>query len=591
MPRNREKDYAILGPGNEPVSIADYRKVPWRQCYSLKTFDFSRWLYVGRPELDEQGHGTPDDQGLPKAHIHAGRDGMVEAIRDAVWHIPSRNAETKRNYCSGGLTTWFEYLDCRDAAGQPVYELTEISQEVIWGYIRWLRDSKEVDTDSGRLNYNVANVFYNQTKSVMKYLIHQGAMPEGLFPRNPFPNSFRSVIGHKPYSKKVMTALIGALYKDIQGLRDGTLKISDIQAHTVYLIVIAARTGRNPAPLVELTRDAVKEHPIKPDRLGLLVTYKRRGNKTSIQAFEATIQVKDMVSMPLDVLTLYREIVSLTEPLMTEVLPGLSNRLWLYRQTGSGRDTKTRVKVLTIHNYFVSAQRIIKRHDLLDEDGKPLHLNISRLRKTFAQRMWQLTGGDVVALSEKLGNTPAVAGQTYVAVTPEMEANFRRIGHIMHADWAGKLDDVAFLAEFTRETGISAEQLKSIAVGDNNTGVGRCTDPLHGGKAPGDGTLCTRWVECFHCQNQIVMESDLYRLFSFYYLLLKERNFISRSRWDELYGKIIHIIDHEIITPNLRTRKNPKGCFEPYRVQKYRAEAEANPHPMWRDRTILGEVQ
>ena len=295
--------------------------------------------------------------------------------------------------------------------------------------------------------------------------------------------------------------------------------------------------------------------------------------------------------MPLDVLTLYREIVSLTEPLMTEVLPGLSNRLWLYRQTGSGRDTKTRVKVLTIHNYFVSAQRIIKRHDLLDEDGKPLHLNISRLRKTFAQRMWQLTGGDVVALSEKLGNTPAVAGQTYVAVTPEMEANFRRIGHIMHADWAGKLDDVAFLAEFTRETGISAEQLKRIAVGDNNTGVGRCTDPLHGGKAPGDGTLCTRWVECFHCQNQIVMESDLYRLFSFYYLLLKERNFISRSRWDELYGKIIHIIDHEIITPNLRTRKNPKGCFEPYRVQKYRAEAEANPHPMWRDRTILGEVQ
>src|SRR5208282_6311731 len=104
MPRNREKDYAILGPGNEPVSIADYRKVPWRQCYSLKTFDFNRWLYVGRPELDEQGHGTPDDQGLPKAHIHAGRDGMVEAIRDAVWHIPSRNAETKKNYCSGGLT-------------------------------------------------------------------------------------------------------------------------------------------------------------------------------------------------------------------------------------------------------------------------------------------------------------------------------------------------------------------------------------------------------------------------------------------------------------------------------------------------------
>jgi hypothetical protein len=70
--------------------------------------------------------------------------------------------------------------------------------------------------------------------------------------------------------------------------------------------------------------------------------------------------------------------------------------------------------------------------------------------------------------------------------------------------------------------------------------------------------------------------------------LLKERNFISRPRWTELYGKIIHIIDYEIITPNLRTKENLKGVFDPYRVQKYRDEAEANPHPMWRDRLILG---
>ena len=247
--------------------------------------------------------------------------------------------------------------------------------------------------------------------------------------------------------------------------------------------------------------------------------------------------------------------------------------------------------VLSQHKYFMAAQNIIKRHGLQDEDGKPLQLNISRLRKTFAQRMWQLTGGDIVVVSKQLGNTPVVAGQSYISVTPEMEANFRRIGHIMHADWAGKLDDVAFLAELSRETGIPAEQLKSIAIGDNNTGVGRCTDPLRGEKAPGDGTLCTHWVECFQCQNQLVMETDLYRLFSFYNLLLKERNFISRARWDELYGKIIHIIDHEIIAPNLRTKENPQGCFDPYRVQKYRTEAEINPHPMWHDRTILGRVQ
>jgi hypothetical protein len=587
MPRNREKDYTIRNSGSVPVSIADYRQVPWQQRYRNMTYDFRRWLYIGRPELDAQGHAKP---GSSSELLHAGRDGMVEALRDAVWHMPSRSEETKKVYCQCGLTTWFEYLDCRDDAGQPVYELAEISQDVIWGYIRWLRDTKEAGTSSGRLGYRTAMTLYSQTKAVLTYLVRRAALPDGLFPRNPFPHSQRAVVGHKPYPKKVMTALMSALYQDIQGLRNGTLKISDTQILTVYLLAIAARTGRNPTPLVELTRDAVKRHPIKPDRMGLLVTYKRRGYKASVQAFAAQRQIENMVAMPMDALTLYQEVITLTEPLVAEMPRELRNRLWLYRQTGSGRGAKDRMDVLNQHKYFMAAQSIIKRHGLLDENGKPHLLTISRFRKTFAQRMWQLTGGDIVAVSAQLGNTPTVAGRSYVAVSPDMEADFRRLGHLMHADWAGRLDDVALLAELARETGIPAEQLKSIAVGDSNTGVGRCTDPRHGEKAPGDGTLCTHWVECFQCRNQLVMESDLYRLFSFYYLLLKERNFISRPRWDELYGKIINIVDHEIIAPNLRTKENPHGCFDPYLVQKYRAEAEATPHPMWQDRTILGRV-
>jgi hypothetical protein len=318
---------------------------------------------------------------------------MVEAIRNAVWLMPSRRETTKNAYCKCGLTNWFEFLDFRSAAGYPVYELTDINQEVIWGYIRWLRDSRASNTDTGRLSYAAAQTKYSQTKAVLNYLTHQRALPEGLFPRNPFPNCFRAIVGHKPYSKRVMSALMSALYKDIQGLRNGTLKISDTQVLTVYLIVIAARTGRNPTPLVELTRDAVKAHPIKPDKLGLLVTYKRRSNKTSIQAFETPNQIENMVSIPIDAISLYNEAVALTKPLVTEVPPEVKNRLWLFRHNGSGRGTKNKIYALTVHKAFMAAQNIIKRHALRDDDGKPFQLNISRLRKTFAQRMWQLCLG------------------------------------------------------------------------------------------------------------------------------------------------------------------------------------------------------
>jgi hypothetical protein len=351
-------------------------------------------------------------------------------------------------------------------------------------------------------------------------------------------------------------------------------------------LTIAARTGRNTTPLLELTRDAVLPHPIKPDKLGLLVTYKRRGRKASVQPFEKPQEIADMISLPMDVLTLYREVASMTEPLVSEASQEERNQLWLYRKN---RAFSGKVVTLNSDTMYCAVQRLIKRHNLT-EDGKPLQLNISRLRKTFAQRIWQSSGGDLIATAEQLGNTPKVAGQSYVAVTPDMVTNFRRLGILMHADWAGKMDDMAFLEELARETGIPADRLRDIAVGYNNTGVGRCTDPRNGANAPGDGSLCTRWLECFRCPNQLIMESDLHRLFSFYFLLLKERNHISREKWDTLYAPIIQIIDEEIIAPNLRTKHNPSGCFDPYRANRARAEAEMAPHRMWQDRVILGGV-
>lgn len=586
MPRNREKDFSLRSPDNVPVSINDYRLAPWRQIYVSTTIDFRRWLFVGRPALAEDGSCLPDNNGEIKPLVHAGRDGIVEIIRNAVWQIPSLEAITKRAYCDLGLAVWFEYLDYRDAAGQPVYALADINNEVILGFIQWLKFTKEAETASGRLSPVSAKGRFSNIKAIFQFLVRQGILLEGLFPRNPFPNIERATVGHKPYPKVVMKALMAAFYRDIKAIRQGTLQLEESDVLALYLLTIAARTGRNTTPLLELTRNAVLPHPIKPDKLGLLVTYKRRGRKASVQPFEKQQEIADMISLPMDVLTLYEEAVSMTEALVSEVPHEDRNKLWLYRKN---RTSSGKVGILNNGSLYCAVQRLIKRHDLT-EAGNPLQLNISRLRRTFAQCIWQSSGGDLIVTAEQLGNNPKVAGQSYVAVTPDMVANFRRLGILMHADWAGKLDDMAFLEELARETEIPSERLRDIAVGYNNTGVGRCTDPRNGANAPGDGSLCTRWLECFRCPNQLVMESDLHRLFSFYFLLLKERNHISREKWDTLYAPIIQIIDEEITAPNLRTKQNPSGCFDPYRVNKARTEAEAKPHRMWQDRAILGGV-
>jgi hypothetical protein len=583
MARNIPKNYSIKSVNEKPVDIKDYRKAEWQQTYNGVTIDFRRWLYIGRPLLNIDDLGTNSEP-----LVNAGRDIMVEAICNAVWHAPNVEKTTKLNYCNAGLSRWFQYLDYRDAGGHPVYEIVDINREVINGFIGWLKHTKAADTETGKLRITSAKTAYKALKGVFQYLVNQRALSKDIFPRNPFPNNKRSTVQFKPYSKKVMTELLAGLYKDIIAVREGRLSLPDSEVLVLYFLVIAARTGRNTWPLLELTRDAAMAHPIKPDRMGLLVTYKRRGNTTSVQAFEKQRAIEDMIALPMDVLTLYNEIRERTEPLVAKVDKDYKNRLWLYRKNhrSLGRES---VSVLNHYILPYRIKRIVDRH-CLTENGERLILNISRLRKTFAQRIWQLTGGDLIATAASLGNTPTVADQNYLSVTPEMKANFRRVGLLMHAEWANKLDDVEFMNWLANDTGIPVDKLRDIVVGNNNTGVGRCTDPINGAKADGNGILCTQWLECFKCPNQLVMESDLYRLFSFYFLLLKERNFISQIRWKELYSPILAIIDDVIISPNLKTQGNPKGCFDPYRVNRAKVEAESNPHPMWRDRSTLMSV-
>lgn len=573
--RDGKKNYTILGPDKRVVDLDDFRKAPWQQHWDKTTFDFRRWLYVGRPKMDEHDTGS----GLQ----YIGRDKMVEALCDAVWHMPTKRASTKWGYCNDGMARWFEYLDYLHAAGQSVTELDEIDLSLMEGYIHWLLHTKEAATTSGHLSYVAAKDIYSSTKAVLQYLVQHQALSEGIFPQNPFPNSNRAKKSHRPYPKRVIAALLRAMGEDIRGLRDGTLNLSGSETLTLYLLVIAARSGRNPEPLLQMTRDALRPHPIKPDRLGLLVTFKYRGNSTSVQAFAYQQKTEDMVPVPMDVVALFHEVIKMTALLADEAAPELRNRLWLFRN-----ETRGQISTLKSGSYRSAATKIVKRHNLMDENELPLMLNISRLRATFSQRMWEITGGDVILTAQLNGNSPTVTDRHYLAVTQEMIANHRRLGHLMHFDWSGSVDDEGKLEELSRETGIPISQLKKIYHGENNTGVGRCRDPLHGHKAPDNGDLCTRWRECFDCPDQVVMESDLYRLFSFYWLLTDERNFISLPRWDELYKPIICKIDQEIVAHNLRSKDNPKGCFDPYRVKKYREEARSNPHPMWRDRAILG---
>lgn len=76
---------------------------------------------------------------------------------------------------------------------------------------------------------------------------------------------------------------------------------------------------------------------------------------------------------------------AISEPLVGFAPEKLKSHVWLYRagQNGHGH----RVVALASSTLFQSTKSICARHALKDDQGQPLIVNLSRLRKTMESRL------------------------------------------------------------------------------------------------------------------------------------------------------------------------------------------------------------
>ena len=199
--------------------------------------------------------------------------------------------------------------------------------------------------------------------------------------------------------------------------------------------------------------------------------------------------------------------------------------------------------------------RLVAEYDLKDSDGKPLRINISRLRKTFASRIFELTNGDLATTASALGNTPRVADQSYLAPSEDARRNWQFLGEVL------------------------VEELLTATIGATykENPLGRCGNPVNGQFAPKrEGAICMNFINCLRCKDYAVTAEDLYKLFSFYYRVLSERSRMDKRRWAREYAYIPRLIDHYIVAEGLR-----RDIFKAAAVDAARERARTKPHPFW----------
>lgn len=512
-------------PKNTTVEFA-------RNTSHSRRFDFARWYGAGIDTITYACQRQVE-------RFLAGQDGEV-------------TVGTVASYCTVGLRYFLDCCVLRATALGRYLVLADVNRDLIDGYLVHLA-GLGVETTAQK-NY------FTKTKSVLLALGRRGLIPlvpsgdTATFPCNPFPNSNRKAKGETALSKHERQAFTIALRQAIKPIwADDTTVTGELLVFA--LLVVALHTGRNTTPLLEMGRDCLRPHP--KDNTVFLVLWKRRGYNTSKVALRAGSDAERVLestpSVRNNVERLIRRVMALTEPLDAEAPDDLKGRVWLYRaRAGKGTGEVT---ALNTGMLLQATKRLVAEHDLTNIDGGPLRINVSRLRKTFANRIFELTDGDLATTGAALGNTIQVAEQHYLRPDENARRNWQFMGEIL----------------------VQELLTQSIGATHKETPTGRCADQVHGQYAPKrEGATCMNFMNCVRCKHYAVTNDDLYKLFSFYFRVLAERSRMDRRRWAREYAHIPRLIDHYIVAEGLR-----RGTFKAAAVQAARERARTLPHPFW----------
>lgn len=480
-----------------------------------------------------------------------GYDEITEACQRTLEALVAENVRTGGKVLSAttlagqwrnGAKLFFSYLRLLRAATGSDLTMADLTSSVIKHYAQHLKSRAN--------KYGTQKGYYTNTKSLLIACHRLGYWPQvdikSVFPDNPFPRSKREVAGQQPLTKSEKRLVVQALRTEMTRISEGSGLLSSYDL-TICVLSIALSTGMNASPILGLLTDCIQPHPFKAN-LRLLVSFKRRANSTQVVALRKSLQVASMASIKLQAAGAIEQVIERNAALRPEYLD--HRQLFVYRSSGGNAGSVVGLSAPTVHNHTLT---FAKRHKLVTDSGKPLTLNLSRLRKTFLNRIWELSGQDPL-MTAKTGRHALKTGDAhYWVAPPEAEANMRFIG----------------------EARVKDLRARKKVIASDRTPIASCNDPKQGQRAPKNGNLCTEILGCFRCKSFVVTEDDLFRLFSFYWAVVRHHESFGGKRWRKYLRQVIRLIDEEITTH-----------FNAELVSDQKEKARHDPHPFWRDLTM-----
>lgn len=481
--------------------------------------------------------------------LGAGFDEIALALRRQVQRFlegKDRRLQTPSivTICRLGMVSFLRFLTAEVSQTRRVMGLKDIDRLLVEKYVHYLRQN--VASLSARRRT------LSTVKTVLTSMSSRGLIrPEDLHVPNAFPRASQDKrLALEPYSRQELRVIAQALRDAVSPIFEPRVEITG-ELLSYCVLAIALRTGQNLTPLLELSPDCLRPH--FKDGLKLLILEKRRSYKNlhvTVPASKA-----DAVGVMPDTVRIIERVRELTQEVRDHAPQQLRDRLFVFRSRAHpiGLITALTASLLTI-----TARRLEVKYDARDASGSRLRINVTRMRKTFVNRIYEVTRGDLDATAVAAGHTAQVTDSHYLVPDASAEMRWRFMGEML------------------------SSELASGALAEKRTPLGHCRDSRRGEYSPKDGRACTSFLNCVRCRDYVVTADDLYKLYSFYWRVVAEREKVESRVWHRRFAVIIRTIDRDIVEPGLE-----RGIFNRGAVASAKERARSEPHPYWNGFTIL----
>ncbi|GHG07004.1 hypothetical protein ACFSBU_08925 [Thalassotalea marina] len=446
---------------------------------------------------------------------------------------------TIHSYLTSGFRNVVRYLEMWSAAIGRSVTLNDITQDFIENYVIYLK--------SLEIRYVSQKTIYTSTKSLLVAMHTTGYWQEtdakhlkDIFPKNPYPNINHRAKRAKPFSDFETRQIVVALKQEIKPIYQKKDALDSYEL-MVCLLSIAMQTGLNLSSLINMKTDSLSDHPLKKNRK-LLTVYKKRGNATHLHTLRSSTKVELVQGVKLDVSFLIEKIIELNHDLRIEYD---TERLLVFKSKRGIRSATYLSEQLLARNI----NTLIQKHKLIDENSRALVINFSRIRRTFSNRLYELSGQNILIAAQSTKHHVNTADNHYLVAPEEAKRNIGILGEI---------------------------RVKSLTDDLHETPVAKCKDNIGGHKAPKNGTYCVDFLGCFRCKSFVVTSDDLYRIFSFYWAIVRNRESIGHKNWKKYLRSILNVIDNNIAPQ-----------FHLTDVLTIKEKARQNPHPYWKSLDML----